>query len=171
MNHDSIKAAIEATGSAILGDAAKARARPAPACARLLDGLRCEITGPRGETAYTDMPPAMGGAASAPNPGWLLRGSIASCTATVIAMRAAKLGLRLDVLEVAVESESDSRGMLGLDERVSAGFSALRMRVKIGCEGADPAKLRELVEWGNAHSPVGCTVRQAPSTTVEVEIV
>src|SRR5687767_7066742 len=91
----------------------------------------CEVTGPRGERVLTDMPPAMGGAASAPNPGWYLRGAMASCAATVTAMRAAKLGIPLDSLEVTVESDADHRGILGLDDRISAGQTALRTIVKI----------------------------------------
>jgi uncharacterized OsmC-like protein len=100
-----------------------------------------------------------------------MRGAVAACTATVIAQRAARLGVALRLLEVTVESESDHRGILGLDERVSAGFSAMRVKVKIGADGADPSQLRGLAEWGDAHSPVACTVRNSPVTTLEVEIV
>jgi uncharacterized OsmC-like protein len=113
----------------------------------------------------------MGGAGSGPNPGWLLRAALAACNATVIAMRAAQQGVKLKALEVTVESDSDNRGLLGLDENVSAGLFGLRTRVKIGAEGATPAQLREIVEWGEAHSPVGCTIRNAPSATTDIEIV
>ena len=171
MSIASVNAALENISNAITADPEKARAKAAPATARLLEGLRFEVTSPKGETVYTDMPPPMGGMASAPNPGWLMRGAIASCTATVIAMRAARLGLNLKVLEITVESDSDHRGMLGLDDRVSAGFAAVRVRVRIGADGVDPAQLRALAEWGDAHSPVACTVRKAPLTSVEVEIV
>jgi uncharacterized OsmC-like protein len=171
MSIATISAAIEAISDVIAREPDKARAKADPATARLVEGLRCEVTGPRGETVYTDMPPALGGANSAPRPGWMFRAAIASCATTVIAMRAARLGVALRTLEVNVESESDHRGMLGLDERVSAGFTAMRLRVKIGADGVDPARLREIAEWGDAHSPVGCTVRNAPATAVEVEVV
>ena len=166
-----INNALGTLSDAITANPEKARAKATPATARLLDGLRCEVTGPRGETVHTDMPPAMGGNASAPNPGWFMRGAIASCTATVIAMRAARLGVALRLLEVTVESESDHRGILGLDDRVSAGFAAMRVRVKIGADRADPSQLRALAEWGDAHSPVACTVRKSPVTSLDVEIV
>jgi len=170
MSTASIRDALDKIGSGIANNPEKARAKGVPATARLLEGLRCELTGPKGEGAFTDMPPPMGGAASAPAPGWLLRGAIASCTATCIAMRAARLGVALTTLEITVESDSDHRGMLGLDDRISAGFSALRVRAKIGAEGVDPAQLRALVEWGDAHSPVAATVRKAPATSVEIEV-
>lgn len=171
MNTASITAALDALGNAIRADPDKARAKAVPATARLLDGLRCEVTGPRGESVHTDMPSAMGGMAGAPNPGWLLRGALASCMTTVVAMRAARLGLALKVLEITVESESDHRGILGMDDDISAGYTALRYRVRIGADGVDPLELRNLVEWGDAHSPVCCTVREPPVATVEVEIV
>jgi uncharacterized OsmC-like protein len=149
----------------------KARTRNAPATASIQGGLKFQVTGPAGEKVLTDMSAAMGGTASGPNPGWLLRAGLASCNATVIAMRAAQLGVKLETLEVTVESDSDNRGMLGLDERVSAGLLSLRTKVRIGAKGAAPAQLRELVAWAEAQSPVGCTIRQAPSATTEVEIV
>ena len=170
MSNTSIRDAIEKVSKAIQEQPGKARAKNPPATARLLDGLRCEVTGPRGETVLTDMPPAMGGAASAPNPGWLLRASIASCTATVIAMRAAQRGIELANLEVTAESESDNRGLLGLDDRISAGLSQFVVRVKIGAAGVPAATLRELAQWADAHSPVACTARMPAGFTLEVDV-
>lgn len=149
----------------------KARTKNAPATAKLEDSLKFHVTGPAGEKVLTDMPPPMGGTGSGPNPGWLLRAALASCNATVIAMRAAQLGLKLKSLEVTVESDSDNRGLLGVDENVSAGLLSLRTKVRIGAEDATPAQLREIVAWGEAHSPVGCTIRHAPSATTDVEVV
>jgi uncharacterized OsmC-like protein len=165
-----VREAIEKLAGAIAADPSKAQAKRAPATARLVDGLRCEITGPYAERVATDMPPAIGGAGSAPSPGWLFRGALASCTATVIAMRAAKLGVALKTLEVTVETDSDHRGMLGLDETVSAGMRNLRMKVRIAGD-ASPDALREIAAWADAHSPVGCTVRNAPASLLEVELV
>src|SRR5438552_2823804 len=94
--------------------------------------------------------------------------SLASCCATVIALRAARLGINLSKLEVAVESEGDTRGILGLDDRISAGMSALRTTVQIAADNAGPEQLEELVRWSDRHSPVGCTVREAVRNTLFV---
>src|SRR5687768_7198449 len=102
-----IEQALAKLSATISADPTKARGKNLPATARLVEGLRCELTGPYNERLVTDMAPAMGGTASGPNPGWLLRGALASCTATVIAMRAAKLGVTLHMLEVTAESDSD----------------------------------------------------------------
>lgn len=163
--------AIERLSAAISADPQKARAKNLPATARLVEGLRCELSGPYNERLVTDMAPAMGGGASGPNPGWLLRGALASCTATVIAMRAAKLGVALSSLEVTAETDSDLRGILGLDESVSAGHGPLRMKVRISAPTAAPDVLREIVTWADRHSPVTCTVRQPPECSLEIEVV
>lgn len=164
-----IRDAIDGLAAGIAADPAKAKAKNAPATARLIEGLKCEVRGPHGQRLETDMPRAMGGAASAPNPGWLLRSAIASCTATVIAMRAARLGIALRLLEVDVDTDSDLRGILGLDARISAAHGVVRTTVKIA--GDAPAEaLRELVAWADAHSPVGCTVRESAACALEVEV-
>lgn len=148
----------------------KARARPGPTTARIVQGLRCEVRGPNGEAARTDMAPAMGGEASGPAPGWLMRASLASCTATCIAMRAATLGVELTLLEVTVESEADQRGMLGLDDRIPAGPSAFRAKVRIGAAGVPADELQALAEWADRHSPVASTLRGKPHYLLEVEV-
>lgn len=166
-----VREALEKLGTLITEQPEKARAKNVPATARLLEGLRCEVKGPNGETVHTDMPPAVGGAASAPAPGWLFRASVASCTATAIAMRAAKLGIDLTTLEVAVESCSDNRGMLGLDDSISAGLFTITARVKIGARDTSADQLRELAQWGDRHSPISCTTRRSPGYSLEVEVV
>jgi uncharacterized OsmC-like protein len=117
-------------------------------------GLRMRIEGPSGQTARTDMPASIGGEASAPSPGWLLRAGVASCTATVIVLRAAALGITLDRLEVNVVSQSDDRGMLGTDDSVPAGFLSGRMEIRLAAAGIDPKTLEALANWGVAHSPM-----------------
>ena len=169
MTDSTVRDAIERLSASISADPSKAKAKSA-ATARLTEGLKCEVTGPRSERVLTDMPPAIGGSGSAPNPGWLLRAAMASCAATVIAARAAKLGIVLSRLEVTVESESDQRGLLGLDDSVSAGLRAWRTKVTIGGSAA-PQTLRELVAWADEHSPVGCSVRHAASCSLDIDVV
>jgi len=171
MSTPQVREAIEKMTGVLAEQPQKARSKNAAATATLEAGLRFQVAGPNGEAAVTDMATALGGDASAPAPGWLFRASLASCHATVIAMRAARLGLTLKTLEVTVMSESDARGLLGTDDKVSAGLVGMGIHVKIGATGVDPEQLRELVSWAMAHSPVGCTVRDAQTTPVEVSVV
>lgn len=129
--------------------------------ASLEDGLRCRIVGPTGQSATTDMPKGIGGDASAPSPGWLMRAGIASCTATMIALRAADHGITLDRLEVVVESDSDDRGMIGTDDSVPPGPLQARMSIRLSAKGVDKSKLQSIVDWGVVHSPIADALQRA----------
>lgn len=147
----------------------EARYTDSAATAVVEDGLRCRVEGPGGATLYTDMPAGVGGESTAPSPGWFTRAGHASCEATLITMRAAELGIPLQRVEVVVDSESDDRGILAMDDEVPAGPLSTRTRVRISADGADPQVLHELVEWAHRYSPVSDAIRRAVPMTVEVE--
>ncbi|GER18031.1 OsmC-like protein [compost metagenome] len=141
-----------------------------PATATLVSGLHFRVTGPTGESIATDMPKAIGGKAEAPSPGWFMRAALASCETTVIAMRAAQLGIALTTLEVVVGSQSDSRGLLGEPASVPAGPSRMHVAVRIAADGVPEQALRDLVHWAEAHSPVGSALRRAVPLEVAVQV-
>jgi uncharacterized OsmC-like protein len=169
MNADEIRSSIDAARALLAANPDKRRRTDAPATAVLEAGLRCRARGPEGAEIVSDMPRGVGGEAGAPRPGWYLRASLATCDATVIAMRAAELGITLDLLEVTVESESDGRGLLGMDDAVPAGPLAMRMKVRIAAAGVDAARLRDIVHWADAHSPVGDAIRRAIDVELQIE--
>ncbi len=146
----------------------KGRATDKSAVATIQDGLMCKAEGPNGAVLVSDMPKSVGGGGAAPTPGWFLRAALANCDATVIAMRAAQLGVVLTKLEVSVDSVSDDRGMFGLWQDVPPGPQSMRIRVAIAADGTSPEQLRQIVAWAEAHSPVGDAVRRAVPSTVEV---
>ena len=167
---------MERIGTALDGAAAYLRANPAEArytdsaaVASVERGLRVRVAGPRGEELTTDMVGSVGGDGSAPSPGWYLRAAQASCVATLIAMRAAWDGVVLDILEVTVDSESDDRGILGLDPSVPAG--PLRSRVRVVASGAAPREtIDRIARWGIEHCPVCDAVKRAVPMDIEVDI-
>ena len=170
MPDQGVRAALDTMARTLADNPAKARVKNTSATASLAEGLRFSVAGPGGEKMETDMPKGVGGSASTLSPGWALRAALASCTGTVIAMRAAKLGISLDKLDVTVDSDSDMRGMLGLDDKVSAALTGLRTRVALRAPNTTPAELEALVRWGDAHSPVACTLRQVLAGEVEVVV-
>src|SRR5438094_10535454 len=99
----------------------EARYTDSKATAVLDAGLGVTVAGPGGALVRTDMPESVGGAGSAPSPGWLLRAAQARCLATLIAMRAAQEGLKPGRIEGIVDSESDDRALLWMDDSVRAG--------------------------------------------------
>ena len=168
MTTDAIQAAIRSATDYLSEHPEDARSTDSPATASLADGLIVRVTGPNGESVTTDMVRSVGGAATGPSPGWLLRAAEASCVVTLIAMRAAMLGVTLDALEVSVDSESDDRGLLGIDDDVPAGPLSSRVAVRLTAASVDSATLEEIARWGVRHCPV-CDALERPvpvSTTV-----
>jgi uncharacterized OsmC-like protein len=146
----------------------EARYRDSGARARLTSGLSVEVTGSAGERVLTDMPKGIGGTGSETSPGWLFRAAAASCVASLIAIRAAATGLDLRSVEVEVDSESDDRGILGLDPAIPAGALSMKVAVSVDVPDAERAAVEALVAWAVDHCPVTDTVARAVSLTVEV---
>ena len=148
----------------------EARYRDSHAQARLGDDLRVSISGPGGETMATDMPRGIGGGASVPSPGWFFRAAAAACVASLIGIRAGMIGLELPAgsVVVTVDSESDDRGILGLDAAIPAGALSMRVAVGLVATSVDRSTFEEVVRWAVDHCPVTDTARRA--VPVEVEI-
>lgn len=136
----------------------------------VVSGLATTVGGSDGESVATDMPASVGGGDTAPSPGWLMRAAMASCVATLIAMRAAHQEVVLSTLEVAVDSESDDRGILGLDDEIPAGPLSTRVAVRIAAPAVSDDQIHQLVDWAYRHCPVTDTVQRAVPTTLEVEL-
>ena len=132
------------------------------------NGLRCRIQSPDGKFVHTDMPEAVGGTATSNSPGWLLRAAIASCDATLLAMRAARKGIDLDSITVQVDAMSDGRGMF-LDEGISPGSSEIRVLFDIRATNVSRAEIEELVNWVTAHAPVGNDISQSVEVSYELK--
>src|SRR5919204_4233514 len=161
MSNQRIRSSIEAATNYLTEHPDEARYMDSVATAALVDGLHIRVKGPGGETLTTDMPTSVGGGGQSPSPGWVFRAALASCEATVIAMRAGVEGVELHTLEVAVESESDDRGILGMDEATPAGPLSIRVRIRIEGPGTPADRLRAIAEWGTRHCPVDDVARRA----------
>lgn len=146
----------------------------APGVVRWEGGLRTVSTHASGKQVATDMPAEFGGSGDQVSPGWLLRSGLAACTATTIAMLAAREGIELSRLEVKACSRSDSRGMLGLPDAngdpVYAGPLQLEMHVSIAAPGVAPQRLSELVRRANGCAPMTAVARDAFELPLKIEI-
>jgi uncharacterized OsmC-like protein len=146
----------------------EARYRDSFARARVESGLVVIVTGPSGESVTTDMPTGIGGTALAPSPGWFLRAAAASCVASLIAIRAAATGMTLASVEVEVDSESDDRGILGIDPSIPAGALSTKVLVSIDAPGVDRTDVEALAAWAVAHCPVTDTIAREVPLSVEL---
>jgi organic hydroperoxide reductase OsmC/OhrA len=70
---------------------------------------------------------------------------------------------------VVVSSESDHRGLLGLDQ-VDAGPLELRLRYLLEAPGVPAERLAALVDWAERHSPVSTAARRELPVAVEVDL-
>lgn len=161
MSSDPIRDAIEAASAYLTAHPEEARYRDGYARARLADRLAVDVEGPGDERLRTDMPRGIGGTAQAPSPGWHFRAATASCVATLIGIRAASLGIELGPVEVVVDSESDDRGILGLDDEIPAGPLSVRIAVTIKAAAQEEALLKALVQWAVDHCPITDGLRRA----------
>jgi uncharacterized OsmC-like protein len=164
-----IKSSIEAAMRYLSEHPDEARYTDSVATASLEEGLRFRVTGPGGEETFTDMPTAVGGSGSALSPGWLFRAAVASCVGSVVAMEAARSDLHLSRLDVTVDSESDDRGILGMDPSVPAGPLSMRIAIRVEADGADPKAVEQVVREGVDRCPVADAVQRAVETTIEIE--
>ena len=167
MGEAGIAKAIAEARSYLSANPAEARYRDGAATATIEAGLRVRVVGTDGASLVTDMVTGIGGGGSAPSPGWMFRAAYASCVATLIAMRAAQDGFSIDGLEVAVDSESDDRGILGISADVPAGPLSVRVAVAASSGDGDRGAVRAAIEQAIAR----CPVHDAVVRPVPVEVV
>jgi len=167
---EEIRSAIEKASGYLAENPDAATATDAAATAVREEGLRFRVEGPKGALT-SDMSESVGGGASAPTPGWLLRASLAACDATLVAMEAARAGIELSDLTVSVESDSDFRGVLGVDGGAHPGPLAIRTRIELAARGATEEQLREIVQRAEERSPVHDALVREVSMSTELETV
>lgn len=110
--------------------------------ATLRDGLACDIQeGPWKLVA--GMTEKYGGANDGPNPGVYGRAALASCLVIGYAMWAARLGVKVEGLEIEVQADYDVRGELGVSDEVRPGYTQIRYIVTV----SSPASREEIDRW------------------------
>ncbi len=170
MSQAEIKQAMDGAVDYLTSHPDEAAYTDSPATARLTDpqGLAVEVSGPNDATISTDMPTSVGGTNTTASPGWYLRAAEASCVATLIAMRAAQLGVTIEGVEVTVDSESNDFGILGIGDETHAGPLSTRIAATVRAQAPD-AVIREIIDWAVDHCPVTDAVKRAVPMTVEVD--
>lgn len=112
-----------------------------------------------------DEPPNLGGADTAANPVEYALASLGSCQVITYQFWAAKLDIPLDAISVTVEGDLDVRGFLGFRSETRAGFSDVRVSVRLNGPAA-AERYEELRSHVDQHCPVLDLIRnQTPVTT------
>ena len=116
-------------------------------------------------TVHVDEPPALGGANTAPNPVEYYLAALISCQVVTYRFWADRLDMVVDDISAHAEGDLDVRGFFGFDDGVRAGFSAVRVNIRVtGPETRE--RYEELQAAVDAHCPVlDLTANPTPVST------
>jgi uncharacterized OsmC-like protein len=104
-------------------------------------------------TVQSDEPASLGGQDGFPNPVEYALAGLLSCQAVTYRVWAAKLGIEVEDIDIAIEGDLDVRGFFGLDEQTRPGFGQIRVAVQV--RGPEtPQRYAELQAAVDAHCPV-----------------
>lgn len=138
------------------------------ATARLVGGLKTEVQ--EGEfKLISDMPEAVGGSNAGPNPGAFARMSLGACLVQGYAMWLSREDVPFDDINVEVEGDLDQAGMLGVNDGVSPGHDALRVKINVTSQ-APLAEIERVMELADNHSPIVHLVTKPVPVTWELKL-
>ena len=128
------------------------------------DGLACTVK--QGKfTTTMDMGPAMGGAAFGPSPGFFARAAIIGCVAIAIKMTAAREGLKVQSVDVDLETDSDDLAIFGLG---GGNAAPLETRISIMVNASEPdGIIADLIERVLKYDPWFLALRDAQTVLVD----
>lgn len=120
--------------------------------AALSEGYKMDVD-IRKHRITVDEPKGFGGTDEGPNPVELVLAALTTCQAITYRLWATKLGIELASVHVEADGDIDLRGLLGVDDAIRPGYSAVRLRVKL--EGPESAeRYKELADAVDGHCPV-----------------
>jgi uncharacterized OsmC-like protein len=117
---------------------------------RVRDGFLCDIEDGKWKLT-ADFTSKFGGSETAPNPGVYGRAALGGCLAMGYMLRAAKYGVTISSLEVAVEADYDTGALVGTTDE-SPGYREVRYTVTVESPASD-ADVRRVLDEADAHSP------------------
>ena len=121
----------------------------------------------RRHSVLVDEPASLGGQDAAASPVEMVLAGLVSCQVVTYRIWAAKLGVQIDTIDVAIEADLDVRGFFGLDDEVRPGFGGVRVLVTLG--GPESRECyAELARVVDEHCPVLDLL--ANSTAVKTEL-
>lgn len=122
-------------------------------------GAGAEDQSRSGDFSFTNgEPPVLLGDNEGANPVEFLLHALAGCVTTTTVLHAAARGIEIESLSTELIGDLDVRGLLALDEGVSPGYRAIRIRMDIRAKNCNDEELDELLQFARSHSPVCTTV-------------
>lgn len=135
---------------------------------RVEEGLACNVA--QGKFRATlDLGPGMGGDAAGPSPGFHARAAIVGCVAIAIKMLAAREGVRLEAVDVVIETDFDDAALMGLG---TGSAAPVETRIAIAVQSpASPEIVQQIVDRALAADPWFLALRdpQIVKTSLSVQ--
>jgi len=123
------------------------------------------------ETSFTmdaDEPRILLGFDRGANPVEFVLHAVAACVVTTTVYHAAARGIKIESIESTLEGDLDLRGLLAMPTTERNGYRKIVFKMKIKGD-ASSEELKELVRFGQAHSPVFDIVSNGTKIDVQVE--
>lgn len=115
-------------------------------------GTQCHVE--EGDRSLTlDVVKALGGADAGPTPSMVLRAALSGCVAIGIKQFAAWRDIPVDAVEVALETDIDARGQLGVRDDIAPGFLGIRLAIRVQTS-APQAAIEDVVAASLRCSPL-----------------
>jgi uncharacterized OsmC-like protein len=167
MSPAEIKELLDRRASALSRRPALARTN-GHARVRLAAGLACDVE-LEARAVRVDLPAPEAGADTGPDPGQLMRASLGASLAMGCRIWGARLGVRIDAVEIELTCDADARGPLGVSADAAVGWSRLRFDIKV--TSAEPEEaIASVVETARRLSPMlanlALTVEQVHRLTI-----
>jgi len=128
-------------------------------------GAKQEIPHKQRFVMRADEPAILAGGDEGANPVEYLLGALAACVTTSMVAHAAVRGIHIDSLECELEGDIDLNGFLGLSDSTPKGYTAIRIRFRVGTDTNNLEQLKEL----SAFSPVLNTLTHGTRVSIDVE--
>jgi uncharacterized OsmC-like protein len=169
MNDAAVRNLYELRRRALLRRPALARASAESRAGLVADGDACEVE-QQGRVLRVELPADDGGTGSGLHAAELMRASLAAGLALGYRLWGARLGVPLVGVSVAVASESDARGELGLADEVGAGWLRVIVQVRL-ISDAPEADVRRVAAIANRLSPALANLDPAIERAWQVTVV
>ncbi len=104
-------------------------------------------------TFAVDEPAALAGDDAAASPVEYALGALLSCQVVVYRLYAQALGVQVDGIAIEAEEDLDARKLFGIEEGVRAGFTSVRLDVRISGPETEE-RYKELKDAVDEHCPV-----------------
>ncbi len=111
-------------------------------------------------------PPVLLGNNEGANPVEFLLHALAGCVTTTFVLHAAARGIRIEELSTDLDGDIDVRGLIGLDETITPGYEAIRIKLHVKADCTE-RELDDLLAYAQARSPVCNTVCRPVPVTIE----